>query len=56
VLGIGDHRTPGDGDVDWSYIVEGLSHLPGYTLEINQHQPDERVGLAPEFLRSIGLG
>jgi len=55
VLGIGDHRAPGDGDVEWGYIVEGLQHLPRYTLEINQHQPDEQVGLAREFLQAVGL-
>lgn len=55
VLGIGDHRAPGDGDIDWGYIVEGLRHLPGYTLEINQHQPDELVAGAPAFLERAGL-
>lgn len=55
VLGIGDHRAPGDGDVDWGYITAGLEHLPAYTLEINQHQPDERVTGAPAFLASVGL-
>ncbi len=55
VLGIGDHRSPGDGDVSWEYITRGLKHLPGYTLEINQHQPDERVAGTPEFLQSVGL-
>lgn len=55
VLGIGDHRTPGDGDVAWDYVVAGVQHLPRYTLEINQHQPDERVSGAPAFLARIGL-
>lgn len=55
VIGIGDHRSPGDGDVDWSYVVQGVRHLPGYTLEINQHQPDEQVASAPRFLEGIGL-
>src|SRR5262249_34302450 len=31
VLGLGDHRSPGDGDVGWEYIVAGLAHLPTYT-------------------------
>ena len=55
VLGIGDHRAPGDGDVDWGYVVEGVGHLPGFTLEINQWQPDEAVKGAIPFLASIGL-
>ncbi len=55
VLGIGDHRAPGNGDVDWSYITAGLQHLPSYTLEINQHQSDEAVRGAPAFLESVGL-
>jgi sugar phosphate isomerase/epimerase len=56
VLGIGDHRSPGDGDVEWGYITAGLKHLSQYTLEINQHQPDERVRGARAFLESVGLG
>ncbi len=55
VEGIGDHRSPGDGDVDWGYVVEGLGHLPRYTLEINQHQGDERVVEAVGFLGGVGL-
>jgi sugar phosphate isomerase/epimerase len=56
VLGIGDHRSPGDGDVDWAYITRGIEGLPRYTLEINQHQPDERVYGARAFLEGVGLG
>ena len=55
VVGIGDHRAPGDGDVDWSYITAGLGHLDRYTLEINQHQSDERVRGAIGFLEGVGL-
>lgn len=55
VLGIGDHRSPGDGDVDWGYVVAGLRHLPGYTLEINQHQSDDQVRQAIGRLERIGL-
>lgn len=55
VLGIGDHRAPGDGDVDWGYIVEGLRHLPAYTLEINQWQDDGKVRGAIGFLERVGL-
>jgi sugar phosphate isomerase/epimerase len=56
VVGIGDHRAPGDGDVDWSYITAGIRHLGRYTLEINQHQSDALVAGAPAFLDSVGLG
>jgi len=55
VLGIGDHRAPGDGDVDWRYVVEGVLGLDRFTLEINQHQPDAVVADAPRFLQRIGL-
>jgi len=55
VLGIGDHRAPGDGDVDWRYVAEGTSGLDRFTLEINQHQPDAAVAEAPGFLQRIGM-
>ncbi len=55
VIGIGDHRSPGDGDVDWGYIVAGVNHLGAFTLEINQHQSDEKVAGAIAFLEGIGL-
>jgi len=55
VLGIGDHRAPGDGDVEWSYITAGLDHLAAFTLEINQHQSDALVLAAPAFLQTVGL-
>ncbi|QFG04120.1 sugar phosphate isomerase/epimerase family protein [Tepidiforma bonchosmolovskayae] len=56
VEGIGDHRAPGDGDVSWEYVVQGIRHLSSFTLEINQHQPDERVRAARGFLAGVGLG
>ncbi len=56
VIGIGDHRAPGDGDVDWPVITAALGHLDRYTLEINQHQSDALVAGAPTFLTSVGLG
>lgn len=55
VSGIGDHRSPGDGDVEWDYIVKGVDHLAAFTLEINQHQSDDRVRGAIDFLAGIGL-
>ncbi len=55
VIGIGDHRAPGDGDVEWGYIVDGVKHLEAFTLEINQYQSDEQVEAAIRFLEGIGL-
>src|SRR5665213_3329505 len=55
VSGIGDHSAPGDDDGAWDYITKGIKHLPKYTLEINQHQPDALVTGAIEFLESVGL-
>jgi sugar phosphate isomerase/epimerase len=55
VVGLGDHRAPGEGDIDWAYVREGLATLPRYTLEINQRRSDEAVRQAPEFLESVGL-
>jgi sugar phosphate isomerase/epimerase len=55
VDGIGDHRAPGDGDVDWSYIRDGLPPSALRVLEINQHQPPEAVREAITFLRARGV-
>jgi sugar phosphate isomerase/epimerase len=55
VEGIGDHRAPGHGDVEWDYIAEGLPPSALRVLEINQHEPDEAVARAPEFLRERGV-
>ena len=55
VTGLVDHRAPGAGDVEWPYLVDGLSHLDWLTLEINQHQPDDQVQRTPEFLRGVGF-
>lgn len=55
VVGLGDHRAPGDGDVNWDYVVTGIRGLSGYTLEINQYQSDEKVRAAIGFLAGIGL-
>ena len=51
VDGIGDHRAPGNGDVEWDYIAEGLPRSALWVLEINQHQPAEDVAGAIAFLR-----
>ena len=51
VDGLGDHRAPGNGDVEWDYIAEGLPADALRVFEINQHQPDEDVAGAIAFLR-----
>jgi sugar phosphate isomerase/epimerase len=55
VDGIGDHRAPGRGDVDWSYIAAGLPKTALRVFEINQYEPDEAVASAPGFLRERGV-
>lgn len=51
VDGLGDHRAPGNGDVEWDYIAGGLPADALRVFEINQHQPDEAVAGAVSFLR-----
>lgn len=55
VDGIGDHRAPGRGDVEWDYIRDGLPPSALRVFEINQSQPAEAVGNAIGFLRSRGV-
>jgi sugar phosphate isomerase/epimerase len=55
VDGIGDHRAPGNGDVDWRYIAAGLPRMALRVFEIDQRQPDELVAKAPAFLRERGV-
>jgi sugar phosphate isomerase/epimerase len=55
VEGIGDHRAPGDGDVEWDYIAEGLPATALRVFEINQRTPDEAVAGAIAFLRARGV-
>ena len=55
VDGLGDHRAPGNGDVEWDYIAEGLPKSALWVLEINQRQPDEDVAGAIAFLRERGV-
>jgi len=55
VDGIGDHRAPGSGDVDWSYIRDGLPPAALRVFEINQTQPFEAVAGAIAFLRERGV-
>jgi sugar phosphate isomerase/epimerase len=51
VNGIVDHRAPGNGDVDWRYIAEGLPPDALRVFEIDQRQADADVENAIAFLR-----
>ena len=55
VDGIGDHRAPGAGDVDWGYIAAGLPPTALRVFEIDQRQPDDMVAKAPRYLRERGV-
>ena len=55
VDGIADHRAPGNGDVDWSYIAAGLPPEALRVFEIDQRQPDDKVAAALPFLRERGV-
>jgi sugar phosphate isomerase/epimerase len=55
VEGIGDHRAPGDGDVEWDYIEQGLPSSALRVFEINQRTPDDAVASAIGFLRERGV-
>jgi sugar phosphate isomerase/epimerase len=55
VDGIGDHRAPGHGDVEWDYIAAGLPAGALRVFEINQSQPAEAVAGAIGFLRARGV-
>jgi sugar phosphate isomerase/epimerase len=55
VRGIIDHRGPGNGTLDWAMVA---AHLPARvvrTLEIDQHEPDEVVAGAREFVSRHGI-
>ena len=51
VDGILDHRAPGNGDVDWSYIAAGLPKAALRVFEIDQRQPDADVAASIDYLR-----
>ena len=55
VDGIGDHRAPGRGDVEWDYLARGLPAAALRVFEIDQRQPDEAVAGAIAFLRERGV-
>jgi sugar phosphate isomerase/epimerase len=55
VDGLADHRAPGQGDVDWTYVARGLpAHAPR-VFEINQKTPEDAVAAAIPFLRDRGV-
>jgi sugar phosphate isomerase/epimerase len=55
VDGIGDHRAPGAGDVEWDYIRDGLPARALRVFEINQGQLPEALANAIPFLRDRGV-
>jgi len=55
VTGLADHRAPGNGDVEWGYIREGIPATALRVFEINQSQPAEDVARAIPFLRAQGV-
>ncbi|MDZ4277695.1 MAG: hypothetical protein U1B78_01005, partial [Dehalococcoidia bacterium] len=55
VDGIGDHRAPGLGDVEWDYIASGLPPDALRVFEINQREPAGAVAGAISFLRGRGV-
>jgi sugar phosphate isomerase/epimerase len=55
VNGIVDHRAPGNGTLDWDLVRSNLPDGALRVLEIDQHEPDESVARAGEFLRERGI-
>jgi sugar phosphate isomerase/epimerase len=55
VDGLADHRAPGLGDVDWSYVAAGLPAQAPRVFEINQKMPEDAVSAAIPFLRERGV-
>ena len=51
VSGLLDHRAPGNGTLDWAYVAAAIPRDALRVLEINQHEPDELVAGAIEYLR-----
>lgn len=55
VRGILDHRAPGNGDVDWSYIAAGIPARAARTCEIDQREPEQSLAAAIAFLEERGV-
>jgi sugar phosphate isomerase/epimerase len=55
VDGLADHRAPGRGTVDWSYIADGLPVDALRVFEIDQRQPEESLAAAVLHLHERGV-
>lgn len=55
VRGIVDHRAPGNGDVDFTWLAAHAPANAARTLEIDQREPDDAVARSIEVLRAAGL-
>lgn len=55
VDGLNDHRAPGLGDVDWSYVARSLPPGVPRVFEINQKTPEDAVAAGVPFLRERGV-
>jgi sugar phosphate isomerase/epimerase len=55
VDGLLDHRAPGNGSLDWSYVAAALPPDALRVLEINQFEPDDLVAGAIAFLSDRGV-
>jgi sugar phosphate isomerase/epimerase len=50
-----DHRSPGNGTLDWSMIRDALPRTVARTCEIDQHEPEASLAGAVRLLRSAGF-
>jgi sugar phosphate isomerase/epimerase len=50
-----DHRAPGNGSLDWRLVQSVIPARALRVLEIDQHEPDDLVAGAREFLRERGI-
>jgi sugar phosphate isomerase/epimerase len=55
VDGLLDHRAPGNGSLDWKKVQSVIPAAALRVLEIDQHEPDELVAGAREFLREQAI-
>jgi len=55
VAGLNDHRAPGNGTLDWSYVAAAIPPQALRVLEINQEEPNALVAAAIDFLQERGV-